>query len=97
MTRAIFTPRARTDLDDIWDYTAQRWGIDQAERYLRRIAEAAELIAETPGRGRSCDHVREGYRKYPVGSHVIFYRETGGNIDVVRILHQQMDFDRHLP
>jgi toxin ParE1/3/4 len=97
MSRAIFTPRARADLDNIWEYTAKRWGIDQAEQYLRRIAEAAELIAETPGRGRSCDHVREGYRKYPVASHVLFDREISGGVDVIRILHQQMDFDRHLP
>ncbi len=96
MNRVVFTPRARADLDDIWEYTARRWGIDQAERYLRRIAEAAELIAETPGRGRNCDYVREGYRKYPVGLHVLFYREMSGSVDVVRILHQQMDFDRHL-
>jgi toxin ParE1/3/4 len=97
MSRAIFTPRARADLDDIWEYTARRWGLDQAERYLRRIAEAAESIAEAPGRGRTCDHVREGYRKYPVGSHVLFYREMSDGVDVVRILHQQMDFDRDLP
>jgi toxin ParE1/3/4 len=97
MNRVVFTPRARADLDDIWEYTARRWGIDQAEQYLRRIAEATELIAETPGRGRNCNHVREGYRKYPVGSHVLFYREMSGSVDVVRILHQQMDFDRHLP
>ena len=97
MSRFVLSPRAQTDLNDIWDYTAQRWGIDQAERYLRRIAEAVDLIAETPERGRNCGHVREGYRKYPVGSHVLFYREMSAGIDVVRILHQQMDFDRHLP
>jgi toxin ParE1/3/4 len=97
MSRAVFTPRARADLDDIWEYTARRWGIDRAELYLRRIAEAAELIAQTPGRGRSSGHVREGYRKYPVGSHVLLYREISGGVDIVRVLHQQMDYDRHLP
>jgi toxin ParE1/3/4 len=97
MSRAVFTPRARADLDDIWEYTARRWGIDRAELYLRRIAEAAELIAETPDRARSCDYVRQEYRKYPVGSHMLFYREMSGGVDIVRILHQQMDYDRHLP
>ncbi len=30
--------------------------------------------------------------KLPVGSHVLFFRVTGGGeIDVVRILHQRMD------
>jgi toxin ParE1/3/4 len=97
MSHFVLSARAWDDLDGIWTYTARRWGPDQAERYLRQIAEAVELIAETPGLGRNCDHVREGYRKYPVGSHVLFYRAIDDGVDVVRILHQRMDFDRQLP
>jgi toxin ParE1/3/4 len=97
MSRFVLSPRARDDLDGVWDHTARGWGSDQAERYLRRIAEAVGLIAEAPTIGRNCDHVRQGYRKYPVGSHVLFYREIDDGVDVVRILHQRMDFDRHLP
>ena len=29
----VFTPRAQSDLDEIWDYTADRWGLEQAETY----------------------------------------------------------------
>jgi toxin ParE1/3/4 len=97
MSRFVLSPRARDDLDGIWNYTARRWGPDQAERYVRQIAEAVELIAETPSLGRDCDHVRQGYRKFPVGSHVLFYRAIDDSVDVVRVLHQRMDFDRHLP
>lgn len=97
MSRFVLSPRARADLDEIWSYTAQRWDVDQAERYLRRIAEAVDLVAENPGLGRNCDYIRQGYQKFPVGSHVLFYRQVQDAIDIVRILHQQMDFDRHLP
>ena len=46
--------------------------------------------------GRSCDEVRSGYRKHAVGSHGLYYRVVGGDvIDVVRVLHQRMDVDRH--
>lgn len=96
MSRFVLSPRARRDLDDIWAYSAQEWGVDRAERYLRRIAEAVDLIAETPELGRKCDYIREGYRKHPVGSHVLFYRLIEDGVDVVRILHQTRDFDRHL-
>lgn len=95
MSRFILSPRAQADLDGIWDYTVETWGVDQAERYVRLIAEAINVIAASPVRGKRCAHIREGYRKYPAGSHVLFYRPTGEGIDVVRILHQQMDFDRH--
>jgi toxin ParE1/3/4 len=97
MSRFILSPRAREDLEKIWIYSTQNWDPVQAEHYLRRIEEAVHLLAETPVRGRSCDHIRKGYRKYPVGSHILFYRSVSHGIDVVRILHRQMDFDRHLP
>ncbi|EGR4140684.1 type II toxin-antitoxin system RelE/ParE family toxin, partial [Vibrio cholerae] len=42
--------------------------------------------------GKSCDEIREGYRKFPQGSHVIFYHQIGSQqIRVIRILHKSMD------
>ena len=35
MSRYQLSPRARRDLEGIWDYTAQRWGAAQAEAYIR--------------------------------------------------------------
>ena len=97
MSRFVLSPRARDDLNAIWAYTARTWDADQAERYIRRIADVIDLVAGTPTLGRNCDHIRQGYRKHPVGSHMLFYRLINDGIDVVRILHSQMDFDRHLP
>jgi toxin ParE1/3/4 len=31
------------------------------------------------------------------GSHVIYYRKSDIDIDIIRILHQRMDVSRHLP
>ncbi|NMD56825.1 MULTISPECIES: type II toxin-antitoxin system RelE/ParE family toxin [Tsukamurella] len=90
------TPAARHDLSSIWDYTEERWDVRQAEAYLVEIRAAIERIAEDPDRGRACDDVRDGYRRYAIGSHLIFYRARSGGIDVVRVLHQRMDPTRHL-
>jgi toxin ParE1/3/4 len=90
------SPKAQADLDDIWSYTVRKWNAAQAESYLRQIAEAFEVIAAEPRRGRDCEDIRPGYRKYLVGSHVIFFRVTANYVDVVRVLHAHMDFDRHL-
>ena len=54
-------------------------------------------MAERPLLGRECSEVRRGYRKYASGSHVLFYRPTTDGIDVVRILHERMDYERHIP
>lgn len=96
MSRCTLTPRARSDLEEIWDYTAAHWSMDQAEAYLRQIEAAMKVAAADPRRGRRCDETRAGYRKFPAGSHVLFYRTTPDGIDIVRILHQRMDFEGHL-
>ena len=96
MSRCALTPKAQADLDDIWNFTVARWGADQAEKYLRQLADAMAYVAADPERGRACDEVRAGYRKHAVGAHVLFYREAPKGVEVVRILHQRMDFQRHL-
>jgi toxin ParE1/3/4 len=95
--RFVLTPRAQTDLDEIWDYTVDRWGFDRAETYTRQLWKDIAAVADHPSRGRECPEVRRGYRMYPSGSHVLFYRDTSDGIDVVRILHEHMDYDRHIP
>ncbi|MEO7078687.1 MAG: type II toxin-antitoxin system RelE/ParE family toxin [Rhodococcus sp. (in: high G+C Gram-positive bacteria)] len=100
MSRYVLSPSARVDLEQIWDYTCDRWGDDQAEKYVREIQRAIERVVANPEIGRACDEVRPGYRKHAVGTHTLYYRIAGIDvidvIDVVRILHQRMDIDRHL-
>lgn len=89
------SPLALDDLENIWTYTAQRWSEDQAESYHADFVAAFEGLASSIKRGRPVD-VRVGYLKYAVGAHLIFYLQTDTTIDVMRILHQSMDADRHL-
>jgi toxin ParE1/3/4 len=96
MSRYTLSPRAEADLDEIWDFTVKRWGETQAEDYIRLLVGAIEAVAENPRRGRRCDDVRKGYHRYLAGSHIIFFRKIKGGIDVVRVLHGGMDFERHL-
>ena len=93
----VLSPRAQTDLDDIWDYTQDRWALDQAETYTRQLWKDIAIVANRPSLGKECTEVRPGYRIYPSGSHVLFYRKTSEGINVVRILHEQMDYQRHIP
>ena len=72
MSRYRLTPAARRDLSSIWDFTEERWDVRQAETYLNEIRAAIERIADHPGRGRACDEIRAGYRRYSIGSHMLF-------------------------
>lgn len=96
MRRVEFTPKARRDLEDIWDYSHDRFGFEKAEAYMRDIQRAAETVADDPRRAQACDDIRTGYRKLSVGAHVLFLREFESGIVIVRILHQRMDFERRL-
>ena len=90
------TPAAQRDLSEIWDFTEEHWDLDQAEKYIAEIRAAIERVAVDPDRGRACDDIREGYRRYGIGSHLVFFVGTADTVDIVRILHQRMDPTRHL-
>lgn len=91
MSRIVLSPRAKTDLSGIWDDTVGKWGVEQAEAYVRQLWAAMLVNAENPSLSMDIDEVREGYRKAKSGSQVIFVKLSDGGIDVVRILHQRMD------
>lgn len=91
----VLRPRAQSDLDEIWDYTADNWGLDQAETYTRQLWNDITTVAAHPTLGRECSEVRQGYRKHPSGSHVLFYRSAPDGIEIVRILHKRMDYESH--
>jgi plasmid stabilization system protein ParE len=55
--RFVLSPRAQTDLDDIWDYTADRWGLDQAETSTRDIWQRIEEVAARPAIGQECSDI----------------------------------------
>ncbi|ODA91340.1 plasmid stabilization protein ParE [Leifsonia xyli subsp. xyli] len=96
MTGYRLTPAAQRDLSSIWDFTEERWNVRQAETYVTEIRAAIERIADAPSRGRDCDEIRQGYRRYGIGSHLLFYVESTVGVDVIRILHQRMDPTLHL-
>jgi toxin ParE1/3/4 len=54
------------------------------------------MLAQEPHKGRPRDDIREGYRKYHVGRHLIFYRQAGKDIEIIRILHDRMNIENHL-
>ncbi|MBL8537692.1 MAG: type II toxin-antitoxin system RelE/ParE family toxin [Hyphomonadaceae bacterium] len=97
MKRYVLTNAAIEDLDNIWDYSAEVWSVDQADKYVGEIRAVCEAIARGDATGRPADEIRAGYRKAAVRSHILFFHTSGdGTIEIVRILHQRMDISLHL-
>ena len=93
--RYRFSPLAETDLEEIWLYTFRQWSMAQADDYHNSIIAAVEGLAAGRKIWQRTD-VREGYWKYKVGLHVIYFRCSDEFLDVIRILHSRMDVELHL-
>ena len=61
MTGYLLSPAAQRDIDEIWEYTAERWNQLQAARYVRGIRDVCTGIANGTVHHRPVS-VREGYR-----------------------------------
>ncbi len=89
-------PKARADLDGIWDYTYTTWGAKQARHYLTDLKRTCAKLACNPHLGKLRTDAYEGLRVYPAGKHLVFYLAIDVGIDVVRVLHERMDAQSHL-
>ena len=95
MKAIAFSPAAEADIDGIWDYSADRWGLDQADSYVDAIRDACYALAKGTKHGRPAE-VLPDFQKYLCGSHVIYFLDYPDHLDVIRVLHQRQDAKRHL-
>ena len=96
MAKFRLTTRAVLDLTEIADFTIQSFGIEQARFYRDGFNNCFEVLAQNPQLGRSAAELAPNLRRYEHQSHVVFYIPRDTDILIVRILHQRMDFKRHL-
>jgi antitoxin ParD1/3/4 len=52
--RYTLSPKAQSDIDEIWHYIENRWGTGQAEKYIRQLARDMRAIAAQPALARPC-------------------------------------------
>lgn len=95
MKALAFTVAASADLNSIWDYTETEWSLTQARKYTTELRDTCRSLAAGQKRGRATS-VRAGYLKYPCGAHVIYFRDLGDTLEIVRILHRAQDAERNL-
>ncbi len=105
MTSLEVTRKAEEDVADVLSYTRARWGEGKYWEYADLIEEAYLTITVDPARGEPrsniangvlCHHIRRPGRN---ARHVVFYAydPAKDRVTVLRVLHDSMDFVRHLP
>lgn len=95
------TREADSRLDEIFDWTFDRFGPRQAERYQTKLKAAFDRLAEGTLRGRSArvefgEGMPEGLLFVRVERHVVLFVETAEEVVVVDVLHGAMDLPRRV-
>ncbi len=91
MSSYRLSARAERQLLEIYISTDEAFGSLQADAYHAGFEKLFELIAASPGIGRSADEIKNGYRRYRHQAHYIFYTIHQNHIRVEAILHTSRD------
>lgn len=94
--RFVIAAAVRSDIKSIRRYTRKKWGAQKAAEYVLQIHKKLEMIRRRPLAGVPRPNAAKSYRAVIVGSHIIFYRLEPDMLEVVRVLHQRMDAQKHL-
>ena len=64
--------------------------------YLDELVAGIEELSTHPELGYSREDIRTGYRSLNVSQHIVFYRITNEEVQIIRVLHKSVDVQRHL-
>lgn len=95
-SRYRLSPAAQADIEDIWDYTATAWSVEQAESYLLGLRDALARLALHPEIARERTEIRPPVRLYRHRSHLVIYRIGPSALEVIRIVHNRRDWQTFL-
>jgi toxin ParE1/3/4 len=87
---------AATDLQEIAEYSIERFGIEQARKYRDDLKTCFGQLADNPAIGKGAEMLVRGLRRFEHQAHVVFYMSETESILIVRVLHSSMDAPRHL-
>lgn len=90
MSRCDFSVQANADLQEIHDFIARR-SPTQALRWIERLCEKCQALADSPLIGQQRDDLLAGLRSFPVGYYLIFYRPAADGVTIERVLHGYRD------
>ncbi|KAF0117199.1 MAG: plasmid stabilization system [Hyphomonadaceae bacterium] len=61
----------------------------QSDKYCAGLEKRFGLICEMPEAFTPVPHIKDGFRRSVYGSHSIYYRIGGGEIEIMRIIGKQ--------
>jgi toxin ParE1/3/4 len=84
----VFTPEAKDDLLDLYDYIADHSSPKRALRYILRIEKTCQSLTTLPERGTRRDDLRPGLRVMGFERRVLIaFRVSADSVAILRILY----------
>lgn len=97
MHKYKLTNKAVEDLNDIWEYTLNKWSETQADNYYNLLLITCQEIANKNNLGKNYKGVTSELFGFKVNLHIIFYRILENQpIEISRILHGRMDLKNRI-
>jgi toxin ParE1/3/4 len=94
----VFTPEAKNDLLELYDYIADHSSSTRALRYLSRIEKTCMSLQTLPERGTRRDDLRPGLRVMGFERRVLIaFRVSPGAVAILRILYGGRSVDLAFP
>ena len=89
MAKYRLTLAADADIDRIFIFGFQTFGLEQADRYVSNLYEHLDDLADNPKRWPAVEHIRAGHRRSVCGVHSVYYRIDPNEIIIMRILGRE--------
>lgn len=97
MAKYTLTNKAVADLSEIWSYTSETWSENQADKYYFMNLDTCQELAESQVKGKTYPELSIDIFGFNVGRHIIFYTNNlVGEIQIIRILHTQIDLKHRI-
>ena len=91
MRKLEFSAHADRDMDQVFDYTVDQWGFEQAFRYSDELIAVITKLGEFPHLGIDRSDLQDRLRCLVVARHVVWYRVFAERVLVSRVLHERED------
>lgn len=88
-SRYHLSEAADADLERLYEWGIDRFGLDAADRYYDGLIARFTEIAAGPLLWQEVRHIRAGYRRSVYGSHSIYYRVQDSGVLIVRVLGRE--------
>ncbi|WP_339694939.1 type II toxin-antitoxin system RelE/ParE family toxin [uncultured Roseivirga sp.] len=91
MAQIHLTDRALLDIEEIYEYSIEKWGEKTAERYLDQIQDSLLTLEENPQLLLQKPEISNRFKLYQTGAHWLICDVVDNDIFVLTIKHLSLN------